>query len=53
MKDTQKSTITTNTKQHLEVFGAKEHNLKNINISIPKNEFVVITSNNNKFIFRY
>jgi len=27
----------------IEVFGAREHNLKNIDISIPKNELVVIT----------
>jgi len=27
----------------IEIFGAKEHNLKNINITIPKNKFVVIT----------
>jgi excinuclease ABC subunit A len=27
----------------IEVFGAKEHNLKNIDISIPKNKLVVIT----------
>ncbi len=29
--------------QQLEIFGAKEHNLKNINLSIPGNKFVVIT----------
>ncbi len=27
----------------IEVFGAREHNLKNIDISIPKNQMVVIT----------
>src|SRR5687767_6943947 len=27
----------------IEVFGAREHNLKNIDISIPKNQLVVIT----------
>ena len=27
----------------IEVFGAREHNLKNIDISIPKNKLVVIT----------
>ena len=27
----------------LHIFGAKEHNLKNINVSIPRNELVVIT----------
>ena len=30
-------------KDMLHVFGAKEHNLKNINVSIPRNELVVIT----------
>ena len=29
--------------EYIEVFGAKEHNLKNIDISIPKNRLVVIT----------
>ena len=29
--------------EHIEVFGAREHNLKNIDISIPKNQLVVIT----------
>src|SRR5688572_21866467 len=28
---------------YIEVFGAKEHNLKNIDINIPKNQLVVIT----------
>ena len=30
-------------KDSIEVFGAREHNLKNIDISIPKNKLVVIT----------
>ena len=30
-------------KEMLHIFGAKEHNLKNINISIPRNKLVVIT----------
>ena len=29
--------------EHIEVFGARVHNLKNIDISIPKNQLVVIT----------
>ncbi|RYE01460.1 MAG: excinuclease ABC subunit A, partial [Sphingobacteriales bacterium] len=29
--------------EYIEVFGAKEHNLKNVDISIPKNQLVVIT----------
>lgn len=28
---------------YIEVEGAKEHNLKNIDVKIPKNKFVVIT----------
>ncbi|HVK97142.1 MAG TPA: excinuclease ABC subunit UvrA [Flavisolibacter sp.] len=33
----------TNGQEYIEVFGAKEHNLKNIDIAIPKNKLVVIT----------
>jgi len=29
--------------EHIEVFGAREHNLKNIDITIPRNKLVVIT----------
>ncbi len=32
-----------NGEEFIEVFGAREHNLKNIDISIPKNKLVVIT----------
>ena len=32
-----------NTLDTIEVFGAREHNLKNIDISIPKNKLVVFT----------
>ncbi len=32
-----------NTEEFIEVFGAREHNLKNIDISIPKNKLVVFT----------
>ena len=32
-----------NEKENIEVFGAREHNLKNIDIAIPKNKLVVIT----------
>ncbi|HEX8316260.1 MAG TPA: excinuclease ABC subunit UvrA [Flavisolibacter sp.] len=32
-----------NGQEFIEVFGAKEHNLKNVDISIPKNKLVVIT----------
>src|SRR5260221_367849 len=28
---------------HIEVFGARTHNLKDINVAIPRNQFVVIT----------
>lgn len=31
------------TKEYIEVYGAREHNLKNINVKIPRNELVVIT----------
>ena len=32
-----------NSKELLHIFGAKEHNLKNITVSIPRNKLVVIT----------
>ena len=40
-----KATIPTNTvvDEYIEVFGAREHNLKNIDIKIPKNKLVVFT----------
>ena len=30
-------------KEFIEVYGAREHNLKNIDVKIPRNELVVIT----------
>ena len=30
-------------KQYIKIRGAKEHNLKNIDINIPRNELVVLT----------
>jgi len=38
-----KKTIQQTTEDTIEVFGAREHNLKNINIAIPKNKLVVFT----------
>ncbi len=32
-----------NSKEYIEVYGAREHNLKNISVKIPRNELVVIT----------
>ena len=43
MKKTTTPTNGTHEQEYIEVFGAKEHNLKNIDISIPKNKLVVIT----------
>ena len=34
---------TTNLNETIEIFGAREHNLKNIDLSIPKNKLVVFT----------
>ncbi|MBS4043267.1 MAG: excinuclease ABC subunit UvrA [Chitinophagaceae bacterium] len=34
---------TTNINETIEIFGAREHNLKNIDLSIPKNKLVVFT----------
>ena len=28
---------------HIEVYGAREHNLKDINVKIPRNKLVVVT----------
>lgn len=39
----QQSDIGIPTEERIEVFGAREHNLKNIDISIPKNSLVVFT----------
>lgn len=33
----------TGAETHIEVYGAREHNLKNIDVSIPRNQLVVIT----------
>lgn len=33
----------TSPETHIEVYGAREHNLKNIDVSIPRNQLVVIT----------
>jgi hypothetical protein len=43
MKKTTKALNGTKEEEFIEVFGAKEHNLKNVDISIPKNKLVVIT----------
>jgi len=37
------ASMATQNEELIEVFGAREHNLKNIDISIPKNKLVVIT----------
>ena len=41
-KETETAEIFTEN-ENIEVFGAREHNLKNIDIAIPKNQLVVIT----------
>ncbi len=43
IKDSKKAKEYTEEQEYIEVFGAREHNLKNIDISIPKNKLVVIT----------
>src|SRR5215211_7647683 len=43
MKKLNVTQVNGNGQEFIEVFGAKEHNLKNIDISIPKNKLVVIT----------
>ena len=42
-KAQQNSSVIYTENDNIEVFGAREHNLKNIDISIPKNKLVVIT----------
>ena len=32
-----------NGKQYIKIRGANEHNLKNVTLNIPRNEFVVLT----------
>src|SRR5690606_42091951 len=34
---------TTSLNSHVEIYGAREHNLKNIDLHIPRNKLVVIT----------
>ena len=43
MKKSSKNKKVTISEDNLEIIGAKEHNLKNINLTIPRNKFVVIT----------
>ena len=43
MKQKNKNKKTTISEDNLEIIGAKEHNLKNISLTIPRNKFVVIT----------
>ena len=38
-----KQDVAVNADETIEVFGAREHNLKNIDITIPKNKLVVFT----------
>src|SRR6478752_2003687 len=38
-----KQAVSIATEERIEVFGAREHNLKNIDITIPKNQLVVFT----------
>lgn len=39
----EKDTVIIGSEESIEVYGAREHNLKNIDIAIPKNKLVVIT----------
>ena len=42
-KQLKEAEIEKSVQEYIEIFGAREHNLKNIDISIPKNKLVVIT----------
>jgi len=42
-ENTVKNTTTASQEEYLEVIGAREHNLKNIDVSIPRDKLVVIT----------
>jgi len=37
------SQTTTSQEEFIEIFGAREHNLKNLDIKIPRNKLVVVT----------
>lgn len=41
--ETKNTDFITDSNEYIEVWGAREHNLKNIDVTIPKNKFVVIT----------
>ena len=43
-------------KEYIEINGAKAHNLKNVGLSIPRNEFVVVTGlsgSSYKYVWNY
>lgn len=42
-KLTEETSYTQVAEEHIEVIGAREHNLKNISLSIPRNQLVVVT----------
>ena len=43
MPEVKKTTV--NSKSHIIIKGAKVHNLKNVDVAIPRNKFVVIINN--------
>lgn len=43
MKIDRKTDVYTDKKQYIRIRGANEHNLKNVNLEIPRNKFVVLT----------
>jgi len=43
MKETKKEQQKSEFKEYIEILGAREHNLKNIDLNIPRNQLVVIT----------
>ena len=43
MKETKQETENSETQEFIEILGAREHNLKNIDLNIPRNQLVVIT----------
>lgn len=43
MKESKKEQQNSEPKEFIEILGAREHNLKNIDLNIPRNQLVVIT----------
>ena len=43
IQETNNETVKMDKKQYIRILGANEHNLKNVDLDIPRNKFVVLT----------